>query len=82
MFIAGKSIGRLVGGKESLLYFRDRQPKGMVHYSQKLIPPTDNQWARAFIGDFQRCMGTGEGAMCRTVESALTVILKISHSVV
>ena len=76
------SIGKLVGGKESLLYFRDRQPKGTVHYSQKPIPPTDNQWARAFTGDFQRCMGTGEGAMCRTVKSALTVILKIGHSVV
>ena len=50
-------------------------------YRQKQISPTDNQWARAFTGDFWRCMGTGEGAMCRTVESALTVILKIGHSV-
>ena len=37
---------------------------------QRLTPPTDNQWARAFIGG-------GRGLHAETAQSALMVILKL-----
>ena len=38
--------------------------------------PTVDQWARAFKGEFQGCIGRGKG-LHRTAQSAPTVILKL-----
>ena len=39
--------------------------------------PTDNQWAKAFKGEFQGCTGRGRGLHAETAQSALTIILKL-----
>ena len=62
-----------VGGKGSLLYFGGGQPGlggGGQTCVQRTTLLTDNQGARAFIGE-------GRGLDAETARSALTVILKL-----
>ena len=40
-------------------------------------PPTDNQWTRAFKGEFQGCTSRERGLQAETAQTALTVILKL-----
>ena len=58
-------------GKESLLYFRGRQPP------KANSPLTINQWARPFKGEFQVCIGGGRGLHAETAQSPLTVVLQL-----
>ena len=60
-----------VGRKESVLYFGSWQPAGQRAglSSKGQLPTTDNQRTRAFIRE--------KGLHAETVQSALTVILKL-----
>lgn len=46
-------------------------------FVQRPTSPTDSPWARPFKGEFQGCRGRGRGLQAETVQSALTVILKL-----
>ena len=49
---------------------------GQTHV-QRLTPATDDQWPRAFKGEFQGYIDGGKGLHTETAPSAVTIIWKL-----
>ena len=59
--------------KGKFALFQRPATRGEGGFVSEADSPTNNQWARAFEGQFQGCMGRGRGPHAEKAESALTV---------